>query len=89
MFGAGLPVAGWCGFEAWGELVKEGANGLGFEDTQGLVAVLLKVFDGEGALLKRLKEGAMTESEHRWDAQWDQVAGKAMGLVEQDRPSEQ
>ncbi|KAH6635017.1 glycosyl transferases group 1-domain-containing protein, partial [Chaetomium sp. MPI-SDFR-AT-0129] len=31
MFGAGLPVAAYCGYESFGELVREGENGMGFE----------------------------------------------------------
>ena len=31
MFGSGLPVAAYSGYESFDELVKEGVNGCGFE----------------------------------------------------------
>ena len=84
MFGAGLPVAGWSGFESWPELVKNGVNGLGFVDSQELVDVFFNLFDaprGGREMMARLKEGAIRESSRRWDDEWDAVAGKVLGLV--------
>lgn len=76
MFGAGLPVVGWGDFEAWPELVHEGINGKSFNDAAGLQEVLMQLFDGDEAVLKKLKLGAMEEGEKRWDEEWDNVAGK-------------
>lgn len=82
MFGAGLPVVGWGKFEAWPELVKEDVNGKGFESSQQLAEQLLSLFGEKGGLLSKLKEGAVAESENRWDAEWDRVGGKLFKLVE-------
>lgn len=83
MFGAGLPVAGYDRFEAWGELVREGENGVGFADAAGLCGVLVRLFgDGEEQeLLARLRRGARGESARRWDEEWDRVVGTALGLL--------
>jgi beta-1,4-mannosyltransferase len=81
MFGAGLPVIGWGKFEAWPELVKQGVNGLGFESSEQLSRQLVNLFGGDGALMKTLKEGALNESNYRWDDEWDRVGGKMFKLV--------
>ena len=80
MFGAGLPVVGWSQYEAWPELVTEGVNGRGFGSWEELVAVLVELFGEDGSNLRALKKGAMQEGERRWDAEWDPVAGKLLGL---------
>ncbi|OQN99801.1 hypothetical protein B0A48_14571 [Cryoendolithus antarcticus] len=80
MFGAGLPVAGWSKFEAWGELVREGENGRGFGSEEGLVKVLEELFGTGGEVeLAKLKEGAVKEGEKRWEGEWMPVAGKLFG----------
>ena len=81
MFGAGLPVVGWGKFEAWPELVKEDINGKGFESSQQLVEQLLGLFGDNARLLETLKQGALKESENRWDDEWDRVGGKLFKLV--------
>ncbi|KAF2088654.1 glycosyltransferase family 33 protein [Saccharata proteae CBS 121410] len=85
MFGAGLPVLGYGEFEAWGELVKEGGNGRGFGDVDGLVGGLVGLFgsgaggegegEGEGEELERLREGAGRETGWRWEDEWGVKAG--------------
>jgi len=80
MFGAGLPVVGWSQYEAWPELVTEGVNGRGFGSWEELVAVLVELFGGDESNLRALKNGATREGERRWDAEWDPVAGKLLGL---------
>jgi beta-1,4-mannosyltransferase len=82
MFGAGLPVIGWDQFEAWPELVTEGVNGKGFSSAEGLVENLIELFGEDGAQLAQLKEGAMHESQRRWDDEWDAIAGKVLNLTE-------
>jgi beta-1,4-mannosyltransferase len=84
MFGAGLPVAGYCGYESWPELVTEGENGMGFEKPDELVGVLKELFTGgEGQRkLNRLREGAVKEGKRRWDEEWDAVAGRLFGLCD-------
>jgi beta-1,4-mannosyltransferase len=76
MFGAGLPVVGWGKFEAWPELVKENVNGKGFDSSQQLTEQLIDLFGKDDKLLKQLKEGALKESENRWDDEWDKVGKK-------------
>ncbi|TAQ86451.1 hypothetical protein B7494_g5227 [Chlorociboria aeruginascens] len=71
MFGAGLPVTGYADYESWGELVKEGLNGKGFVDGEGLKVVLVDLFSegkgGNGEELKRLKQGALEEGNRSWN----------------------
>jgi beta-1,4-mannosyltransferase len=81
MFGAGLPVVGWGQFEAWPELVKEDVNGKGFNSSQQLADQLMSLFGKDAALLEKLKEGAMKESEDRWDGKWDKV-GRSLFQLE-------
>jgi beta-1,4-mannosyltransferase len=81
MFGAGLPVVGWGKFEAWPELVQENVNGKGFESAEQLAEQLVSLFGGSDRLLEVLKEGALGESESRWDEEWDRVGGKLFKLV--------
>ncbi|EUC35794.1 glycosyltransferase family 33 protein [Bipolaris zeicola 26-R-13] len=81
MFGAGLPVVGWGKFEAWPELVKQGVNGLGFQSPEELALDLAAFFGSDGRLRETLKVGALRESEHRWDDEWDGVGGKLFKLI--------
>ncbi len=81
MFGAGLPVVGWGKFEAWPELVKQGVNGLGFQSSEELALHLATFFGKDTRLSETLKEGALKESEHRWDEEWDGVGGKLFKLT--------
>jgi beta-1,4-mannosyltransferase len=81
MFGAGLPVVGFEDYESWRELVKEGVNGRGFVNSQGLAMVLRVLFeDDEGHELATLRKGAVEEGRRRWDEEWDGVAGRLLGL---------
>ena len=84
MFGAGLPVVGYSGYESWGELVREGENGRGYGTAGELEGVLVDLFgdDGEGRELGRLREGARMEGRTRWDEEWDGVAGRVFGLCD-------
>lgn len=81
MFGAGLPVVGWSDFEAWPELVKEGVNGRGFRNVTELQSILVDIFGSdELKKLQTLRVGAFKEGQHRWDDEWDLLAGKLLGL---------
>ncbi|TFB03570.1 Chitobiosyldiphosphodolichol beta-mannosyltransferase [Trichoderma ghanense] len=81
MFGAGLPVAAYAGFESIGELVKEGHNGCGFETVVELTDILKRLLSLEGAEeLARLKKGAIEEGSRRWDEEWDSVVGPLIGV---------
>lgn len=84
MFGAGLPVAAYAGFESIGELVKEGDNGCGFETAPQLTTILKRLlgFSGEEELA-RLKKGAVQEGSLRWDEEWDRVVAKLLGFTDQ------
>jgi beta-1,4-mannosyltransferase len=81
MFGAGLPVVGWSKFEAWPELVKEDVNGKGFGSSDKLWQLLVNLFEDRDGLLGRLRRGALEESKHRWDEEWDRVGGKLFKLT--------
>ncbi|EFR00454.1 chitobiosyldiphosphodolichol beta-mannosyltransferase [Nannizzia gypsea CBS 118893] len=81
MFGAGLPVVGWDQYEAWSELVTEGASGLGFDSADSLSRLLKNLLGHDESALKTLREGAIRESKNRWDQTWDPVAGAFLGLI--------
>lgn len=81
MFGAGLPVLGWGGFESWAELVHEGRNGLGFTSSQRLEENLKTLFSKDDKTLRRLKNGAIEEGKRRWDDEWDPVGRKLFEFV--------
>ncbi|KAI5862050.1 glycosyltransferase family 33 protein [Durotheca rogersii] len=83
MFGSGLPVVAYSGYESFSELVQEGVNGCGFQ-TAGELAVLLKrLFSPAGSNeLRALREGAKKESDLRWDEEWDRVLGRVFGFVD-------
>ncbi|KAL7270464.1 mannosyltransferase [Rhizina undulata] len=79
LFGTGVPVAA-VGFEAVGELVKDGENGVVFEHGDQLGEVLERVFDPASKELERLKMGAMRETSSRWDENWDAIAAPVFTL---------
>ncbi|KAK3379169.1 glycosyl transferases group 1-domain-containing protein [Lasiosphaeria ovina] len=82
MFGAGLPVAAYSGYESFKELVKEGENGRGFETAEELADILGHLLSPGGqAELGTLKKGAVKEGSRRWDEEWDSKIGMIMGLV--------
>lgn len=84
MFGAGLPVAAFTGrkeYKSFGELIKEGVNGWGFADVEGLVGILGSLSCGEGVEgLARLREGALAEGRKGWDGEWEGSVGRMLGL---------
>ena len=80
MLGAGLPVIGWDKYEAWPELIREGHNGRGFGSSAQLTSVLVDLFGGDGSDLQLLRQGAIRDGKHRWDNEWDPVAGKLLAL---------
>lgn len=84
MFGAGLPVAAYSAFESFGELIKEGQNGCGFETSAELTEILVRLLgtDGEEELA-HLKKGAVEEGALRWDEEWDRVVGTVIGVVDE------
>ncbi|KAK0665611.1 family 33 putative glycosyltransferase [Cercophora samala] len=83
MFGAGLPVVAYGGYESFGELVKEGVNGRGFETGEELAGVLGGLLGPGGEEeLKHLKKGAVEEGRRRWDEEWDGTVGRLMGFVD-------
>ncbi|KAI0399523.1 glycosyltransferase family 33 protein [Xylaria palmicola] len=87
MFGSGLPVAAYSAYASFGELVREGVNGRGFETADGLAALLARLFGGgKGGQgeeeLATLRAGARQESGLRWDEEWDRVLGRILGLTE-------
>ncbi|KAK0636584.1 glycosyl transferases group 1-domain-containing protein [Bombardia bombarda] len=91
MFGAGLPVAAYSGYESFGELVREGENGCGFETAEELAGILGRLLGGEGgsgsgsgsgrAELEVLRRGAVREGSRRWDEEWDRTVGRVMGFT--------
>jgi beta-1,4-mannosyltransferase len=82
MFGAGLPVAAYSGYESFGELVREGENGCGFETADELAGILRRLMGRDGQReLDVLKRGAVKEGSRRWDEEWDATVGPVLGLV--------
>jgi beta-1,4-mannosyltransferase len=81
MFGAGLPVAAYCAFESFSELVKEGQNGCGFETAAQLTEILQRLLSEKGQdELAQLRKGAIEEGSLRWDEEWDRVMLPVIGL---------
>ncbi|TQV98890.1 hypothetical protein V2A60_007410 [Cordyceps javanica] len=81
MFGAGLPVVAYSKFESFGELVKEGVNGCGFETASELNLLFKRLLASDGAEeLAILKKGAIKEGSLRWDEEWDRVVAPLVGL---------
>lgn len=82
MFGAGLPVAAYSGYESFSELVREGESGRGFETAQELADVLRQVLRDEGkAELETLRKGAIKEGSRRWDEEWDATVAPVLSLA--------
>ncbi|RCK56100.1 Chitobiosyldiphosphodolichol beta-mannosyltransferase [Candida viswanathii] len=78
-FGCGVPVIS-LNFPAIDELVQDGVNGLITDNKAGdaeskLVCRLISEVFTDDKLLATLKEGAMKESELRWDENWFNVLG--------------
>lgn len=83
MFGSGLPVAAYSGYESFSELVKEGINGCGFETADELATTLTRLLGEEGSReLQTLRRGAKKESDLRWDEEWDRVLAGVLGLMD-------
>ena len=80
MLGAGLPVVGWSRYEAWEELVQEGGNGRGFGSSEELTELLVEL-TGDAGKLEPLRRGALREGRRRWEQEWDECAGKMLGIV--------
>lgn len=82
MFGAGLPVAAYSGYESFRELVREGENGTGFETAEGLAGILQRLLSENGkGELEYLRKGAVKEGSRRWDEEWDGTVGRVLGLA--------
>jgi beta-1,4-mannosyltransferase len=85
MFGTGLPVVGWSRYEAWKELVVEGKNGFGFSSADGLENLLEELLGSKGArTLMAIRRGALEECSRRWEDEWFPVAGKLLGLTNEN-----
>lgn len=83
MFGSGLPVAAYSKYESFGELVKEGQNGCGFETASELTTILARLFSDSGAKeLQSIRKGAQKEGSLRWDEEWDRTLGRVIGVIE-------
>ncbi|KKF93218.1 Chitobiosyldiphosphodolichol beta-mannosyltransferase [Ceratocystis platani] len=82
MFGAGIPVAAYSAYESFSELVKDGRNGRGFTTSAELADILVRLMaPGGQAELAKLKSGAVEDGSLGWDEQWDNVLGRALGIV--------
>ena len=84
MFGAGLPVVAYSKYESFGELVKGGVNGRGFETASELAAAFQRLFGSDSGTneLQALRQGAKREGSLRWDEEWDRVLGRTFGLID-------
>ena len=81
MFGAGLPVAAYGGYEAFTELIDDGKNGKGFQTDDDLAQIITSLFSHGGAdNLQALANGARQESSVRWEQEWESFAGPMLGL---------
>ncbi|KAI0165563.1 glycosyltransferase family 33 protein [Xylariaceae sp. FL1272] len=81
MFGSGLPVVAYSGYESFDELVREGRNGYGFETADELSDTLLRLLSSSGqSTLATLAAGAKAESHLRWDEEWDRVLAPVFGF---------
>jgi beta-1,4-mannosyltransferase len=82
MFGAGLPVAAYAAYESFGELVREGDNGVGFETADQLADILTRLLSSTGQQeLAVLRKGAVQEGSRRWDEEWDATVAQILGLI--------
>ncbi|KAI1496645.1 chitobiosyldiphosphodolichol beta-mannosyltransferase [Biscogniauxia marginata] len=82
MFGSGLPVVAYSGYESFDELVKDGVNGCGFETAGELAKIFERLFgDKREGELRTLRKGAAIESNLRWDETWDRVVGPILQLT--------
>ena len=82
MFGAGLPVAVWSGYEALSELLKNGSNGVGFDSAGPLATSLERLLSNDGQReLVKLRDGALREGELRWDDAWQSTAAGTFDLI--------
>lgn len=71
MFGSGLPVIA-LNYPVLDELVQHDVNGLKFIDRRELhEALIFAVKDAE--VYKVLKDGALSESENRWEQSWEKA----------------
>lgn len=81
MFGAGLPVVAYSGYESFGELVREGENGCGFETSAELGDAMGRLLGAGGEKeLARLRDGAVREGSRQWDEEWDEVVKPLLGF---------
>ncbi|KAF3766991.1 family 33 glycosyltransferase [Cryphonectria parasitica EP155] len=80
MFGAGLPVLAYSQYQSFGELVREGVNGVGFVTAEELEVGLVRLLDPSSGELARLKAGAVKEGSRRWDEEWDEVVKPILEL---------
>lgn len=74
-FGCGVPVIS-LNFSAIGELVKDGVNGFVTSEKGELsqeIFRLLRLVFTEPQQLAKIKDGAMEESENRWETNWNHV----------------
>lgn len=69
-FGVGVPVVT-LDFAAIGELVSDGENGLVVKKAELHLAIIDALLND--LLLHKLKDGALRESEDRWDKNWSAV----------------
>ncbi|EEB07025.1 mannosyltransferase complex subunit Alg1 [Schizosaccharomyces japonicus yFS275] len=74
LFGCGIPVLS-LPFPAITELVKDGRNGKIVGDAHEMAVTIQNLFTNTKEL-SSLKRGAMSESKHRWDEEWDTVASQ-------------
>lgn len=78
MYGSGIPVIAY-NYPVLGELVKYNENGLKFLDRRELhESLIFAMKDPE--LYKKLKQGALKESQTRWNSSW-QSAMQELKLV--------
>ncbi|GMG56270.1 unnamed protein product [Ambrosiozyma monospora] len=85
LFGAGTPVIS-LGFDSIDELVKQGENGLIMKDNKNAQEMADKIYDvlfDDRSKYLKIKQGALKESETRWDDEWDKKLWPEFSLKDQ------
>lgn len=87
LFGSGVPVLS-MNYPAIGELVKENINGVILQDNKDGKEMANKIystlFDDKSSYIK-IKEGALLESQRRWDDEWNTKLSEKFLLSNESR----
>lgn len=85
LFGSGVPVLS-MNYPAISELVKDGVNGMTMQrnkDGKEMADKIYNIFFNDKPSYIKIKEGALLESQRRWDNEWNEKLSK-MFLLSND-----